>query len=147
MLLRVVKTQIVSASWDIEPVDDSEEEKKIRDFVKFVLFDNMGNPVTGKVKTWGEFIKEIMTNLEFGYSLFEITHKIVLNDVEFGDYIGIKDIGWRSPKTIYEWNLNQDGSINNVQQLVTGDIGKDVNINGKFLVVFSPHKEGDNSGE
>ena len=34
MLLRVVKNPIVSASWDIEPVDDSEEEKKIRDFVR-----------------------------------------------------------------------------------------------------------------
>lgn len=144
MLLRLIKNPILSAQWDIEAVDDSPEELEIRDFARFVFFENMGNPATGKIKTWKNFITECMTCVDFGYSLFEISHKVVLNDPEFGDYIGIKELGWRSPKTIEEWNLNHDGSINNVRQLVVGDLQRDTNMKGVYLFVVTPHKEGDN---
>jgi len=144
MLLKLVKNPILAAEWDIEAVDETPEELEIRDFAKFVFFENMGNPSTGKIKTWKDFIKECLTSIEFGYALFEISHKVVLNDPEFGDYIGIKELGWRSPKTIEEWNLNRDGSIRSVRQLVVGDLQRDVWMKGNFLFVVTPNKEGDN---
>ena len=144
MLTRMVKNPIVSASWDIQTVNDSEEEKNIRDFTRHVLFENIGNPRTGKIKTWTEFIQEAMSFIEFGYSVFEITHKIVIDDPRFGDYIGLKDLGWRSPRTIFEWNLRQDGSIDNIRQIVSSDLQRDVTIDGQFLLALTPNKEGDN---
>ena len=35
MLLRIVKSPVISASWGIEAVDDSDEEQTIRDFIEY----------------------------------------------------------------------------------------------------------------
>jgi len=144
MLLRIVKSPVISASWGVEAVDDSDEEQQIRNFIEHVLIEDIGNPVTGKYKTWSEFIQEAMSCVEFGYSMFEVVNKVVLNHELYGDYIGLKDLGWRSPRTIDEWVLRQDGSINYVRQISEGDLFRDVEIFGENLIVISPHKEGDN---
>jgi succinate dehydrogenase flavin-adding protein (antitoxin of CptAB toxin-antitoxin module) len=144
MLLRIVKSPVISASWGVEAVDDSDEEQFIRDFIEHVLIEDIGNPTTGKYKTWSEFIQEAMSCVEFGYSMFEVVNKVVLNHELYGDYIGIKDLGWRSPRTIEEWILRCDGSIDYVRQITEGDLYRDVNIFGENIIIISPHKEGDN---
>lgn len=146
MLLRAIKQPIESANWSIEPAkgDNEEEEKEIAEFVRFCLFEDICYPDGNKKKNFTALIKEILTSLEFGYSLFEPIHKIVMNHPTYGNYIGLKDIAFRSQKTIQEWNLNPDGSINNVYQQAYGELAVDVKIEGKNLIVFSHDKEGDN---
>jgi len=145
MLLSVFKNPIKAAKWGIEAVDDSDEEKEIADFVEHVLFNDMGYSDGSKVKTFSEFIGEALTMAEFGFSMFEIVHKNVENHPKFGTYLGIADLAYRHPRTILQWHLNKNGSIKNVRQLVTsGDLNVDVLIDGKFLLVFTMEKEGDN---
>jgi hypothetical protein len=144
MLLRMVKSPIISAEWGVEPASEDEQDVFLAELISHILFDDISNPRTGKYKTWSEFVQEAMSCVDFGYSLFEIVNKVILDHPDYGDYIGLKDLGWRSPRTIEEWNLNQDGSIRNVRQIVDGDLYRDAYIRGKNLLAIVPHKEGDN---
>lgn len=144
MLLSAVKNPILAASWGVEPVDDSEEEREIAEFVKYCLFDNMGYTDGSKKKSWREFLTEALTAMEFGYSLFEPVYKVVMNDPVWGNYIGVRDIAYRSQKTIYEWHLHKNGAIKSVRQLAQGDLAVDVQIPGENLMPITFKKEGDN---
>jgi hypothetical protein len=144
MLLSAVKNPIIAANWGVEAVDNSDEEVEIADFVKYCIFDNMGYTDGSKNKSWREFLTEALTAIDFGYSLFEPVYKVVMNDPIWGNYIGIRDIGYRSQKTIYEWNLNKNGSIKTVRQLAQGDLAVDEQIPGANLMPITFKKEGDN---
>ena len=145
MLLSVVKDPIKSATWGIRAVDDSDEEKEIAEFVEHVLFKDMGYSDGSKVKTFSEFIIEALTFVDFGFSVFEVVHKLVENHPVFGTYHGIADIAFRHQRSILEWHLNKNGSIREVRQFVgSGDLDVDVMIDGDNLLVFSINKEGDN---
>jgi len=145
MLLSVSKGPIKSATWLIQPVDDSDEEMEIAAFIEHVLFNDMGFKDRSKRKTFSEFITEILTFIEFGHSVFEVTHKLVENHPRFGTYHGIADLGFRHQRSILEWNLRMNGSIDNIRQCVpSGDLMIDVHISGENLLVFSIEKEGDN---
>jgi len=142
MLLRVVKNPILSARWFISPVDDEKESQKIADFITHVLFDNMGT--TEHPKTFEKFKREALTSVEFGYALFEITNKVVFNDPEFGSYIGLKGLDWRSPRTIEEWFITRQGELEGVRQIDSSQRSDDVVMNGKFLLHIAAEMEGDN---
>lgn len=144
MLLAAVKNPIISASWGVEAVDDSKEEQEIAEFVKFCLFEDISYPDGSKSKTFRDFLTEALTSIEFGFCLFEPIYKVVMDHPKWGNYIGLRDIGYRSQKTIYEWNLNQNGSIKNVRQLAQGDLAVDVKILGEHLMPITFKKEGDN---
>jgi|14BtaG_2_1085337.scaffolds.fasta_scaffold02197_3 hypothetical protein len=144
MLLSAVKNPIIAANWGVEAVDDTDEEQEIAKFVQFCLFEDMGYPDGSKSKSFREFITEALTSIEFGFSLFEPVYKVVMDHPKWGNYVGVRDIGYRSQKTIYEWNLNKNGSIKNVRQLAQGDLGVDVKIDGANLMPITFKKEGDN---
>lgn len=144
MLLNSTKSPILRAKWFVNAVDESDEEIHIKEFIEFILFHDIATPCGRKRKTWMQFLEEALSCIENGHVLFEIINKVVRNHKKYGDYIGLKDIAWRSPKTIEEWNLNPDGSINNVRQVAQGDLDVDVEIPGKFLMPISINKEGDN---
>ena len=144
MLLSAVKNPIIAANWGVDAVDDSDEEQEIADFVRFALFDDMGYLDGSKSKTWRQFLIEALTAIDFGYSLFEPVYKVVMDHPRWGNYIGLRDIAYRSQKTIYEWNLNNNGSIKSVRQLAQGDLAVDVNIPGENLMPITFKKEGDN---
>ncbi len=137
MGLAAVKTPIIAADWSIHPADpDNEESVMHAKFIEHVLFKDMDKPFS---KT------ECLSLCDFGFSMFEITHKPVIDHEEFGTYIGLKSLGWRSPRSILYWRLNpEDGSIDHVHQLITGDLQRYVDIPGQFLLVASLEKEGDN---
>lgn len=142
MLLRVVKNPIMSARWFISPVDEDEESKKIAEFVEYVLFNDMGteeNP-----KSFEKFKREALTSIEFGYSLFEITNKTVKDSEEWGSYIGLKGLDWRSPRTIEEWSVDRSGYLEWVRQIDNSENGGDFYIPGDFLLHIAPEMEGDN---
>jgi hypothetical protein len=144
MLRNSIRNPILSANWFIESVDNTEEEIQKKDFINHVLFDDMGYPDGTKNKTWVEFLEEALSYLDFGFCIHEIVHKVVKNDPIWGNYIGIKDLGYRSQKTIYQWNLFDNGGIDNVWQQADGDLNSDAFMSGKNLIVLSNNKEGDN---
>lgn len=136
MGLNAVKTPIMASPWEIQAASDSAEHKEHADFIDHVLFHDMDRPFSKY---------ETLSLADFGYSIFEITHKPVLNHPRFGSYVGLKSLGWRSPRSILHWGINSGtGAINFIRQLVNGDLGRDVDIPGQFLLVSSLEKEGDN---
>lgn len=144
MLLSVVKNPIKSAQWAVEPAGEDELDYEISEFVEHCLFKNLGYTNGEKRKTFSEFIEESLTMVEFGHVVFEVVHKMVRGDKEFGDYVGIAELGFRHQRSILEWNLTDTGSIGSIRQNVSGDLGKDVYISGQHLLVMSLEKEGDN---
>lgn len=145
MLVNVVKNPILSAKHFIEPVDDTDQEKNIADFISHVLFEDIGNPQTGKFKTWDNYIEECLTFVEFGYVVHEVVNKVVLKHPVWGDYIGLKDLGWRDPETLDRFNLSEiDGSLLSVTQIPSGSFGNTVDIPGKFILNMALKKWGDN---
>lgn len=144
MLLGVVKNPIKSAKWSVESCKDDDEEQEIAEFVKHVLFNDIRNPETGKRKKFSDFIEEALTKVEFGHAVFEIVHRNVIGHEIWGDYLGLRDLGFRSQKTIENWFLNEDGSLDYIYQMAYGDLQKQTAISGEHLLVLSMQKEGDN---
>jgi len=134
--LDAVINTIASANWYVEPVDESKQEKEIADFAEFIIKEDLD-------KCWEDKLREILTFIPFGYSLFEKVHKVVIKHKKWGDYIGFKKLGWRSPRTIESWNI-KDGSLDNVEQQAQGDLESFTTIPAKFLTHFSINAEGDN---
>lgn len=144
MLLRVVKNPIKSARRWIEPASDDPDNQERAAFIEHILFNDIGYPDGSKRKSFGEFISEALTFVEFGFSVFEIVHKQVKGHPTWGDYLGLKDIGFRHQRSILEWVLRENGSIDYIRQLVNGDLMTDAAIPGQHLLVFSNDREGDN---
>lgn len=139
MCLQAVMNPIKSASWTIEPADDSDQAKLDAELIEYILF-------RGMQKTWKRLIHEILTMTAFGYSLFERTHKVLFNHPKFGNFIGLRDLGFRSQRTIERWNINEyTGELETVTQFAFGD-GQAWNVDmpAKFLNLFSIDREGDN---
>lgn len=136
MLLSAVKNPIKSATRTIEPVDDSPDETKIADLIRHMLFCDMDQP-------FDAFLGEALTVCEFGHSVFENVKKIVLNDEKFGNYIGLKALLFRSPRTIERWNVWQDtGALKSISQYAYGDLQRLVDIPAEHLLIFTMNKEG-----
>lgn len=138
MLLNAVKNLIRSAEYRIEPGDDSEEAKADADLIKHILFEDMGS-------SFDQFLSEALSMIDFGHSVFEVTHKVVTEHPVFGNYIGIKSLGWRSPRTIDRWNLDPDtGKLKSISQQAWGDLSRLIDIPAEFLLVMTINKEGSN---
>lgn len=138
MVLNAVKNPLRGANWEIEPWDDSSEAEEQAEFIEHCLF-------YGMEKTWQETLGEILTYLEFGFSVFEKVHMPVIGHRDFGDYVGIRRLAFRSQKTIERWLLDHEtGKLEGIEQYAYGDLERVVKIPGEFLLVFSHDKEGDN---
>lgn len=144
MLLKTVKNPIIGARWYVEPADESDEEAEKADLVQHVLFNDMRYPDNSKSKTFTEFLVEALTSMEYGHSVFEIVHKVVTGHPTYGDYIGLKDLAYRHPRSIEEWQLYKNGGLKAIRQSTDGDNDVDVYIPGRHLLVFTNRKEGDN---
>jgi hypothetical protein len=138
MALAAVKNPIKKAVWDIEAVDDSAEEQEIKEFCEHILFCDMD-------KGWSDFLQEALSMVDFGFAPFEITDKVVLDHPKFGSYNGIRSLGWRSPRTIYRFNLDKKtGELVSLSQYAFGDLQRLVDIPAEHLMLLSLDKEGDN---
>lgn len=140
MILLALKLPIKSANWHFNVTDDTKEyAQEQKEFFEHVFFKELDQSFT-------KWIGEVLTFFDYGYSLFELVHQIKV-DSEIGPHIGIKKIGYRSPKTIERWMLNDNNELDYVEQIIDGDTAQDVyNINkipAKFLVHFCPEQEGD----
>lgn len=138
MITNAIKNPIKSATWEVLPGGDSDEAEKQAELIKQILFHDMDVP-------WSRFLGEALTLVEFGYSLFEEIHKTVLNHPQFGSYIGLKALAYRSQRTIERFNVNRDtGTLLTVSQYAYGDLQKLVDIPAQFLVHFALDQEGAN---
>lgn len=138
MCLSAVKNPIKSATWDIEPGDDSDEAKADADFVKHVLFEGMERP-------FKKTISEALTAVEFGFCVLEVVDSVVVGHPTFGSYNGIRKLGFRSQRTIERWNKDpKTGSLASVSQYAYGDEMKVVDIPADFLLLFTMDQEGEN---
>lgn len=138
MLLSAVKNPIKAGKWDVEAADDSPEAEKMAELVEHILFKDIGKPFTA-------FLHEALSFIDQGFVVFEITDKIVVNHPKFGSYNGIRQIGFRSQRTIERFNLDHaTGDLISVSQYAYGDLQRQVEIPAQFLMVMSMDKEGDN---
>ncbi len=137
MCINAVTNPIKKANWDIEPADDSEEAVRHADLVRHAIFEGMD-------KRWRVLLHEILTFVTFGYSLFERTHKVVFDDPKFGTYVGFKNFGFRSQRTIERWHVDEDEQLKWVEQFAFGDAQRHEEIPAKFLTLFSLDREGSN---
>ncbi len=139
MCLAAVKNPIKQAVYEVEPADGEIANKEVhKDFINQVLFKDCDF-------SWTQFIEEALTIVDFGHSVFEITHKVVNGHPVFGDFNGIKRLGYRSPRTIETWNLDSDtGDLKSITQNSYGDLNRQVEIPAQFLMVMSINREGSN---
>lgn len=144
MTLRALKLPIKSANWYVTIGDHDAEDPAIvaiadrqKRLIEKALFEDCQ-------KSFTRFLGEVLTFYEHGYSLFEPTFKAKFNDRELGTYNTLKNISYRSQKTIEKWNVEKDGTLRSVTQIAYGDIGKMVNIPAEDLMHFAPDQEGDN---
>lgn len=137
LLMNAVKNPIKAANWDVEAYDESNPEyAKHAELCKHNLFERID---------WNTFKHEALTYLEFGFSLFEVVHDVVFEHPKFGTFNGIKMLGFRSQKTIENWQLEQGtGRLLGVNQYTYSDLGGNQFIPGEFLLNFTHSKEGDN---
>lgn len=136
MLLACLKNPIKSCNWEVDPAEmNNPEYQKHADLVKRILFTDIECG-------WEKFLNEALTFLEFGHAVFERTHKLVKNDEEFGTYISINNLSWRSPKTLERWNLTKDGKLKTLTQYSFGDLEAQVDMDACHLLVFVLNQEG-----
>lgn len=137
MALSAIKNPIIGANWSVQPADESERAKLHAEFIEQVLFSDLH-------QGWEQQLAEFLTCLDFGNAVFEVTHQVMLGHPKFGNYNSIAKLGWRSPRTIETWNLDDMGRLKSITQYAYGDLGRRVEIPGRYLIVFSLNKEGDN---
>lgn len=136
MCLSAVKNPIRRATVEFEPGGDNPSFQEHADFAEYAIMEAMVTP-------WRKFLREALTAIEFGFSTFEITHKNVLES-KFGPFTGINRLGWRSPKTIERFNVDEDGNLSSISQYAHGDLQRLVDIDAKFLMHIGLDVEGSN---
>lgn len=141
MILDAVKNPIIGANWSIE-VDDETDAKQME--MKALVEWNYKQGLMEGLK---QHIKEALTLLDFGFSVFEAVHATEQVPALGKLATYYKKFGFRKQVTITKWNLEkQTGKLLSVEQSATGDLPKadTVVIPGDYLLVFTNKKEGDN---
>ena len=142
-----VINSITGGRWTVEPAktkeatdQEIEARKEQADFASFILFQDLDKP-------WIKKMEEVLEVIIYGHAVFERVHKVVKNNKKWGDYIGVKKLGYRSPKTIYKWNYNLDTKdFIGITQQADGDLSRNklVDIEAKNLMIFNISSVGDN---
>lgn len=132
--LQIVKLPILSTTWSIEPVKDEDgnitpEDEEKANHIKRELFHRNVN--------FQSIIKHALTELDFGFSIFEKVFELV--EFEGSVRIGIKKLAPRKQVSVYKW-LTRDDQPGITQQTVEGQF----DIPREKLIVFTHDKEGDN---
>ena len=143
-ILLACELPIRSTKWFIEAgvnssgkIDNKSQE--VADFIKYNLFEALEN-------TFDDLLREILTMLPFGYSVFEKVYGLDQNS-----QVILKKLGYRKQSTIYKWQTDdrQPGLV----QLVPGNTddatesskkNANISIPMQKLLLFSFRKEGKN---
>jgi SPP1 gp7 family putative phage head morphogenesis protein len=137
MTLNALKLPLKSSKWIIQTTEASEAAEMQKKIIENALFRDTG-------RSFKKVIGEVLTTLDFGYSLFELTFRAKLDDPELGPYNTLKSIAFRGQRTIEKWNVANDGELICVTQIADGDTGRMVDLDSRFLLHFALEQEGDN---
>lgn len=127
--LLAVKLPITSATWTVKAHGDTEEDLRAAAFIDHCVLQRM---------TFTDTLRQILTHLEFGYSVFEQVFEPIV--YEGKDYVGLQKLAYRKQDTIYSWEM-ENGDAGVTQHTLTGG---NVSIPMQKLCVFTHDKEGDN---
>ena len=143
MLTSAIKNPIRTSTKEINTASDSVEHKKHAELCKQVMFRDI---------KFNKFLSESLTLIDFGHAVFEKVHKVHVNkkitdddgNLVLNSYIGFKKLGWRSPRTIDNWNFNKEKEFESITQQVDGDLSVYIDIPKEVLIIMSIESEGDN---
>lgn len=103
--LNVYRMMITRVKWSVQPPPNATETDKQRAmFVESCMADMEG--------TWAQFIAEVVTYLEYGFSVQEkvFRRRLARNGSKYNDgFVGLRKIAPRSQDTIRHWNFSEDG--------------------------------------
>lgn len=128
----VTTLPIRRAQWFVNPATDSDEDKKIANFIEHALFDWLED------MTWDDVIRQALLATAFGVMLFEKVY--TTKDHEGTKWVTLKKLAPRLPKSILMWELtDRTFGIQQIRQ--DGVIAQ---IPGSKLLIFVNEREGDN---
>lgn len=103
--LNVYRMMMTRVNWTVQPPPNATEtDKKRAAFVESCMGD-MEN-------TWPQFMSEVITYLEYGFSVQEkiFRRRLARNGSKYNDgLVGLRKIAPRSQDTIRHWNFSEDG--------------------------------------
>lgn len=107
-----------SVEWVAEPENSDPDSKQDAEFIAQCM-DDMSH-------TWDDFITEVITFLQYGFSVFEIVYKLRAGGTEddppnlrsrYNDNkVGWRKFAFRHQETIREWILDDAGGIRGIVQ-------------------------------
>lgn len=129
LTLKSIKEPIKALPWFIEGASDDPKHVEQRDYINAVMFD---------ILRWKTSLGEILTHLEFGFSVHE---KVLdVQPVLGTDRIVLKNLAFRKQTSISKWQAGDDRP--GVTQI--NSKGQSIPIDLERLVVFTNEQEGDN---
>lgn len=143
MVLAAIKNTLRSANASIDSMISDEDDpffeqaKEQAEFASFQIFEDLR-------RAWSQVLDEMFSCVDFGHAVQVMVDKNVVGHPRWGNYTGLDDLCWISPKTIYRWNINPYGRLESIDQQAYGDLQAVATIPGDFLVVTSLQREGDN---
>lgn len=103
--LLAYRTLIGRVEWSVAaPIGATEQQKQRAEFIKTCMYD--------MEHTWGSFITEVISYLEYGFDIQEkvFRRRLKANGSKFNDgLVGWKKLPPRSQSTISEWKFSDDG--------------------------------------
>lgn len=116
-MLFTIRTLIRRVPWRVKPASQQPVDKEAADFLESVMNDMS--------TSWIDTIDEILSMLQYGYSVHEIIYKRRCGDgfdpsmrSKYSDgRIGWRKLPIRSQDTIYRWQFDDHGGIQGVEQL------------------------------
>lgn len=127
--LSAVKQPIIAADWSVEPGGESDQDTAAAELVDYNFT---------QVLNWKHTLAEILTMLDFGFSVFELVYG--WRSVNGVDRIVLIKCGFRKQTTIERWST-QDDQPGIVQRTTSGGT---VSIPDDKLLILTHQQEGDN---
>jgi hypothetical protein len=128
-LLNAIKAPLLATEWIIEAASEEVVHVKHKEFIEQNLF-NMR-------RTWKEFLREILTYFDFGFSVGELIWEVRK------DGVYLADVEPRIQASIQRWKLT-DGRRGVVQWILTDEADTtNAEIPMSKLLVLTNDKEGD----
>lgn len=103
--LNVYRMMLTRVKWSvIPPANATDAEKRRSEFIESCMSDMEG--------TWSQFMAEVITYLEYGFSIQEkvFRRRLQRNGSKFNDgLVGLRKLAPRPQDTIRHWNFSEDG--------------------------------------
>lgn len=115
-ILMCSRQLIRNVSWDVMPASDSPADMEAAEFLRECMQDMSS--------TWADFIDDLTSYFEYGFSYHEIVYKRRMGDKKdptkrsaFDDgRIGWRKIPGRSQQTVESWVMSPDGGVAGMNQ-------------------------------